>query len=92
MADKIADNLASNMRALREAAGITQSQMARLIAQWFEERARFIGSLVGLSDEEFNSETEQGAWTYRAVAKHVLLVEQDSLKTMHEDQTARAAS
>ena len=29
MADKIADNLASNMRALREAAGITQSQMAK---------------------------------------------------------------
>ncbi len=71
---------------------ITQSPMARLIAEWFEERARFIGSLVGLSDEEFNSETEEGEWTYRAVAKHCLRLEQDSLKVMGEDQTARVAS
>lgn len=76
----------------RYEARITQSPMARLIAEWFEERARFIGSLVGLSDEEFNSETEEGEWTYRAVAKHCLRLEQDSLKTLHEDQAARAAS
>ena len=76
----------------RYEARITQSPMARLVAEWFEERARFIGALVGLSDEEFNRETEEGEWTYRAVAKHVLLVEQDSLKTLHEDQAARAAS
>jgi uncharacterized damage-inducible protein DinB len=68
---------------------ITPSPMARLIAEWFEERARFIGSMVGLSDEEFNSETEEGAWTYRAVAKHVVMVEKDSLKTMREDRVAR---
>ena len=42
----------------------TQLPMARLIAEWFEERARFIGSLVGLSDEEFNCQTEEGVWTY----------------------------
>lgn len=76
----------------RYEARITQSPMARLIAEWFEERARFIGSLVGLSDEEFNSETEEGEWTYRAVAKHCLRLEQDSLKVMGEDQTARVAS
>ena len=70
----------------------TQSPMARLIAEWIEERSRFIGSLVGLSDEEFNSETEEGEWTYRAVAKHVLLVEQDSLKTLASDRAERGAA
>jgi len=71
---------------------ITQSPMDRLVAEWLVERTRFIGTLVGLSDEEFNSETEPGAWTYRKVASHVLLVEQDSIKVMHEDQAARASA
>src|SRR5687768_17801783 len=44
---------------------ITQSPMARLIAEWMEERARFIGTLVGLTDEQFNGETAPGGWTYR---------------------------
>ena len=71
---------------------ITQSPMARLIAEWMEERARFIGTLVGLTDEQFNGETVPGAWTYRAVAKHVYLVEQDSLDTMRKDQAARTSA
>ena len=69
---------------------ITQSPMDRLVSEWLVERTRFIGTLVGLSDEEFNSETEPGAWTYRKVASHVLLVEQDSIRVMHEDQAADA--
>lgn len=68
---------------------ITQSPMARLIAEWIEERARFIGSFVGLTDEQFNQETLPGGWTYRVVAKHVFLNEQDSLQTMASDRTAR---
>jgi hypothetical protein len=69
---------------------ITASPMQRLIAQWLAERARFIGSLVGLTDEQFNSETAPGQWTYRVAAKHVLRLEQDSLKTLAADQAARA--
>jgi hypothetical protein len=69
---------------------LTASPMQRLAAEWLAERARFIGSLIGLTDEQFNRETAPGQWTYRAVAKHVLTVEQDSLKTMTADQTARA--
>jgi hypothetical protein len=69
---------------------ITQSPMARLIAEWMEERARFVGTLVGLTDEQFNQETAPGGWTYRAVARHVHLVEQDSLRTMAADRAARA--
>jgi hypothetical protein len=69
---------------------ITASPMQRLIAEWLEERARFIGSLAGLTDEQFNSETAPGQWTYRVIAKHVLLLEQDSLKTLAADRAARA--
>ena len=71
---------------------ITASPMERLIAEWLAERARFIGSLVGLTDEQFNEETAPGQWTYRAVAKHVLRLEQDSLKTIAADQAARDPS
>ena len=67
----------------------TASPLERLVAEWLEERARFIGSFIGMTDEEFNNETAPGAWSYRAVAKHVLLVEQDSLKTLASDRAAR---
>jgi hypothetical protein len=69
---------------------ITASPMQRLIAEWLEERARFIGSLAGLTDEQFNSETAPRQWTYRVIAKHVLMLEQDSLKTLAADRAARA--
>jgi hypothetical protein len=72
--------------------GITASPMQRLIAEWLGERARFIGSLVGLTDTQFNSETAPGQWTYRVVAKHVLTLEQDSLKTMAADRAHRATT
>jgi hypothetical protein len=68
---------------------ITASPMQRLVAEWLAERARFIGSLVGLTDEQFNRETAPGQWTYRIVAKHVLTLEQDSLKTIAADRMAR---
>ena len=71
---------------------ITASPMQRLIAEWLAERARFVGSLVGLTDEQFNAETAPGQWTYRVIAKHVLALEQDSLKTLAADRAARAAS
>ncbi len=71
---------------------ITTSPMERLIAEWLAERARFIGSLVRLTDEQFNAETAPGQWTYRVVAKHVVGLEQDSLKTIAADQAARGPS
>jgi len=53
--------------------------------------SRFTGSLIGLTDEQFNTETAPGQWTYRVVAKHVLSLEQDSLKTMSADRAARGS-
>ena len=73
----------------RHDARITASPMERLIAEWLTERARFVGSLVGLTDEQFNSETAPNQWTYRVVAKHVLFIEQDSLKTIAADRAGR---
>ena len=70
---------------------ITATPMERLVAEWLAERARFIGALIGLTDEQFNSETAPGQWTYRVVAKHVLSLEQDTLKTMAADRAAREA-
>src|SRR5262245_57173263 len=67
---------------------ITASPMERLVAEWLAERARFIGSLIGLTDEQFNRETAPGQWTYRVIAKHVLALEQDSLQTLAADQAA----
>jgi hypothetical protein len=71
---------------------LTASPMQRLLAEWLAERARFIGSLIGLTDEQFNSETAPNQWTYRVVAKHVLTLEQDSLETIASDQAARPAA
>jgi hypothetical protein len=68
---------------------ITASPRDRLIAEWLAERARFVGALIGLTDEQFNAETAPGQWTYRVVAKHVLSLEQDSLKTVAADRAAR---
>lgn len=71
---------------------ITASRMHRLLAEWLEERARLIGSLIGLTDEQFNRETAPGQWTYRVVAKHVLALEQDSLQAIAADQATRTRS
>jgi hypothetical protein len=76
----------------RYEAAITASPMQRLIAEWLGERARFVGSLVGLTDAQFNSETAPGQWTYRVIAKHVLALEQDSLKTIAADRAGRATT
>lgn len=69
---------------------IPASPMQRLVAEWLAERARLIGSLIGLTDEQFNRETAPNQWTYRVVAKHVLTLEQDSLKSIAADRAARA--
>jgi hypothetical protein len=75
----------------RYEARLTASPMERLVAEWLVERARFVGSLVGLTDAQFNGETAPGQWTYRVVAKHVLTLEQHSLETIRADRARRAA-
>jgi uncharacterized damage-inducible protein DinB len=73
----------------RYEARITQSHLQRLIAEWLVERARLIGALVGLSDEQLNQETAPGGWTYARVAQHTAAVEQDSLRNMQQTIAAR---
>ncbi|MFN0147760.1 MAG: hypothetical protein ACKVT1_14730 [Dehalococcoidia bacterium] len=74
----------------RYEARATAPPLERLAAEWLAARARFIGSFLGMTDEQYNSETAPGGWTYRAVAKHVLELDRDSLKTIREDIAARA--
>src|SRR5262249_20405275 len=50
---------------------ITASPMERLVAEWLAERARFIGSAVGLREGQFKTENPAGPWTYRGLAKAV---------------------
>ena len=66
--------------------------MQRLVADWLAERARLISSLIGLTDEQFNSETAPNQWTYRVVAKHALTLEQDPLTTIAADRAARTSN
>jgi uncharacterized damage-inducible protein DinB len=76
----------------RYEARITQSHLQRLIAEWLVERARLLGALVGLTDEQLNQETAPGGWTYAAVAQHTLRVEQSSLTNMREAIACRPAT
>src|SRR2546429_8373471 len=48
----------------------TASPMERLVAEWLAERARFLGSLIGLTEAQFNFETAPRPRTYRGIAKH----------------------
>ena len=68
----------------------TAPPLERLAAEWLGARARFIGSFLGMTDEQYNSETAPGGWTYRAVAKHVVALDRDSVKTIREDIAGRA--
>jgi hypothetical protein len=67
----------------------TASPMERLLAEWLVARARFIATFVGMDDERFNGETAPGGWTYRGIAKHLIQLDQDSLRTIHADIAAR---
>src|SRR2546428_3331602 len=42
---------------------ITASPMERLVAEWLVERARFIGALIGLTDQQLHRETAAGPRT-----------------------------
>jgi hypothetical protein len=68
----------------------TASPMERLVAEWLVARARFIATFVGMDDQAFNGETAPGGWTYRGIAKHLIQLDQDSLRTIERDIDARA--
>ena len=63
----------------------SRTPMERIVAEWLETRARFLGTLVGLTDEQFNTATEPGEWTFYEVADHLLKLEHHALATMEKD-------
>src|SRR3989454_9040157 len=48
---------------------ITASPMERLVAEWLVERARFIGSVIGVGDQPVKTGTRPGPVTQPAGAK-----------------------
>lgn len=69
----------------------TASPMERLVAEWLVARARFIATFIGMDDERFNGETAPDGWTYRGIAKHLIELDRDSLKTIHADIEQRSS-
>lgn len=63
----------------------SRTPMERIVAEWLETRARFLGTLVGLSDDQFHAPTEPGEWTFHEVADHLLKLEHHALATMEKD-------
>ena len=63
----------------------SRTPMERLVAEWLEVRARFLGTLVGLSDERFNSPTEHDEWSFQQIAEHLAKLEQHALASMAAD-------
>ena len=57
----------------------------------FIRAIQFIATFVGMNDEEFNGETAPGGWTYRGIAKHLIDLDRDSLRTIHADIEQRMA-
>ncbi len=62
-----------------------RTPMERLAAEWLEVRARFLGHLIGLSDERFNAPAEPGGWSFREITEHLAGLERHALKTMAAD-------
>ena len=67
----------------------SRTPMERLVAEWLGVRARFLGTLVGLSDERFNQPTEHDEWTFAEIADHLAKLDQHALATMREDGALR---
>src|SRR5260370_10250214 len=61
---------------------LTASPMQRRVSEMLAERARLIGSLIGLTDEQFNRVTAPSQWTHRALAQHRLTLGHGSLSTI----------
>jgi len=63
----------------------SRTPMERLVAEWLEVRARFLGTLVGLDEKRFNQPTEHDEWTFAEIADHLAKLEQHALATMRKD-------
>ncbi len=63
----------------------SRTPIERLVAEWLEVRARFLGTLVGLSDSRFVQPTEHDEWSFSEIADHLLKLEHHALATMVAD-------
>src|SRR3989475_2907613 len=68
---------------------ITASPMERLVAEWLVERARFIGSLIGLTGAQFKTENRPGPWAHLASPQNLPPRGGDPPRTMAAGPAAR---
>jgi hypothetical protein len=65
----------------RYALGLIQKDpRERYLAEWYRERAAFIGLLLDLPDTALDRETEPGVTTIRQIVEHVLHWDTDSVE------------
>lgn len=71
----------------RYEARATQSPVARLTSEWLELRARVAGVLLDMSEEELDTPTAPGEWTYRQIADHLLLLDADVRRNIAREKS-----
>jgi uncharacterized damage-inducible protein DinB len=70
-------------------------EAARILAEWFRERAALIGALMGLPDEMLDVPWREGKYSIREHVVHTIYWEQDSVESivrMLDERAAEAAS
>ena len=72
---------------------LQESEHARLVRVWLQERVALIGLLIGATDDLLDTPSGEGEWTVREHVEHVLYYERDSIEVamreVRETQTAR---
>lgn len=68
---------------------VTASPIERLAAELFVERARFISTFLGMTDEQFQAQISPDGWTYGSVARHLIALDRDSMRAVQADIAGR---
>ena len=65
--------------------------IARLMAEWFRERAALASALIGLTDEALDQRYADNEWTIRETIEHTLYWERNSTEHIAKEQGLRPA-
>lgn len=63
-----------------EAFALQQSQVHRLLAEWFRDRAMVVAALVGLPDEALDKRPTPNEWSIRETVEHLIYWERDAAR------------
>ena len=71
-----------------------EGEAARILAEWFRERAALIGALMGLPEDKLDTAWREGKYSIREHVLHTIYWEQDSVDSivkMMEERKAESA-